>query len=157
MTKIKLAGIFAGCTALATLGLNVDIAARADNLAAGLHSGVNQHRQACGAIGSNPQLTAAAQRHADDMLNNGTFSHTGSDGSSPQARITESGYGGATSTGEIVYWGTGSAGTPSAALDFWMASPGHRAIILNCAFTEAGFATARNGNLMTAVVDFAKQ
>jgi uncharacterized protein YkwD len=36
-----------------------------------------------------------------------------------------------------------------------MSSPGHRAIILNCAFTAGGFATATDGNKMTAVGDFA--
>ena len=47
-------------------------------------------------------------------------------------------------TGEIVYWGTGSAATPGAALDLWMESPAHRAIILNCAFT-AGWLCYRPG------------
>jgi uncharacterized protein YkwD len=41
------------------------------------------------------------------------------------------------------------------ALDLWMDSPAHRAIILNCAFTAAGFATAWDGNKKTAVGDFA--
>jgi len=41
------------------------------------------------------------------------------------------------------------------ALDLWMESPPHRAIILNCAYTAAGFATAWDGNKMTVVGDFA--
>jgi uncharacterized protein YkwD len=81
--------------------------------------------------------------------------HIGSDGSSLQARIADAGYTRTGYTGEIVYWGTGSAATPSAALDLWMESPAHRAIILNCAFTEGGFAVAWDGNKMTAVGDFA--
>ncbi len=156
MMKIKFVGIFAICTVLTTvLGTAAGFTAQADDLATGLHTGVNQLRQTCGAIGEDARLTAAAQRHADDMLKNTNHSHTGSDGSSPQARIVEAGYGGAGSTGEIVYWGTGSASTTNAALAFWMQSSGHRAIILNCAFTSGGFATAWDGNMMTAVVDFA--
>ena len=89
------------------------------------------------------------------MLMNGVGSHIGSDGSSPQARIADAGYARTGYTGEIVYWGTGSAATPSAALDLWMESPAHRAIILNCAFTAGGFAIASDGNKMTAVGDFA--
>jgi len=89
------------------------------------------------------------------MLKNGVGGHIGSDGSSPQARIADAGYTKIGYTGEIVYWGTGSRATPSAALDMWMASPAHRAIILNCTFTAGGFAIASDGNKMTAVGDFA--
>jgi uncharacterized protein YkwD len=120
-----------------------------------VYSGVNRLRQTCGVIGEDPRLTAAAQRHANDMLRNGLGGHVGSDGSSPQSRIADSGYTRAGRTGEIVYWGTGSAATPGAALDAWMGSPPHRAIILDCGFTAGGFATASDGNKMTAVGDFA--
>jgi len=120
-----------------------------------VYSGVNRLRQTCGVIGDDPRLTVAAQWHANDMLENGVDGHIGSDGSSPQARIAETGYTRTGYTGEIVYWGTGSAATPSAALDLWMGSPAHRTIIRNCAFTAAGFATAWDGNKMTAVGDFA--
>ena len=88
------------------------------------------------------------------MLQNGLGGHIGSDGSSPQARIADSGYTRSGYTGEIVYWGTGSAGTPSAALDAWMESPPHRAILVNCAFTAGGFAVASDGHKMTAVGEF---
>lgn len=156
MIKITYVDVFAVCavvtTALATSGINT---AQADDSATGLHTGVNQLRQSCGAVGEDARLTAAAQRHAHDMLKNASYGHTGSDGSSPRARIAEAGYGGPGSIGEIVYWGTGSASTPSAALAYWMQSAGHRAIILNCAFTTGGFATAWDGHTMTAVVDFA--
>nr|ABP43881.1 Allergen V5/Tpx-1 family protein [Mycolicibacterium gilvum PYR-GCK] len=153
--KLKIAGVFALSTVVvAAVGTSADFTAEAD-VAAGLHAGVNQLRQSCGAIRQDPRLTAAAQRHADDMLRNTNHSHVGSDGSSPQARMTDAGYRGDASTGEIVFWATGSAATADAALDFWMGSPGHRAIILNCAFAAAGFATASDGNRMTAVGDFA--
>ncbi|HEX4391613.1 MAG TPA: CAP domain-containing protein [Mycobacterium sp.] len=154
--KVKIFAVFSICavfiTALSTIA---GFAARADDLGTAVYSGVNQLRQTCGAIGDDQGLTAAAQRHANDMLKNGVSGHTGSDGSSPAARIADAGYTRTGYTGEIVYWGTGSAATPSAALDLWMESPAHRAIILNCAFTAGGFAIARDGNKMTAVGDFA--
>jgi uncharacterized protein YkwD len=154
--KVEIVTVFSVCTVFITaLGTVAGSAARADDSATVVYSGVNRLRQTCGVIGDDPRLTAAAQRHANDMLKSGVDGHIGSDGSSPQARITDAGYTMTSYTGEIVYWGTGSAATPSVALDLWMESPAHRAIILNCAFTAAGFATARDGNKMTAVGDFA--
>jgi uncharacterized protein YkwD len=153
--KVKITAFLPICSVLiATLGTVAGFVARADDLATAVYSGVNQLRQTCGVIGDDPDLTVAAQRHADDMLKNGVEGHIGSDGSSPQARITDAGYIRTGYTGEIVYWGTGSVATPSAALDAWMDSPAHRAIILNCAFTAGGFAVASDGHKMTVVGDF---
>jgi uncharacterized protein YkwD len=154
--KVKIVAVFSICAVFITaLGTVAGFAARADDSGTAVYSGVSRLRQACGGIGDDPRLTAAAQRHANDMLKNGVDGHIGSDGSSPLARITDAGYVRTSYTGETVYWGTGSAATPSVALDRWMESPAHRAIILNCAFTAAGFATAWDGNEMTAVGDFA--
>ena len=154
--KVEKVAVFSICTVFITaLGTVAGFAARADDLGSAVYSGVNQLRQTCGAIGDDPGLTVAAGRHANDMLMNGVGGHIGSDGSSPQARIADAGYARTGYTSEIVYWGTGSHATPSAALDLWMESPAHRAIILDCAFTAAGFAIAWDGNKMIAVGDFA--
>jgi uncharacterized protein YkwD len=154
--KVKIVAVLPICAVLITaLSAVADLPARADDLGTAVYSGVNRLRQTCGVIGDDPGLTAAAQRHANDMLKTGVGGHIGSDGSSPQARITDAGYTRTGYTGEIVYWGTGSLATPSAALDAWMGSPPHRSIILNCAFTAAGFAVASDGNKMTVVGDFA--
>jgi uncharacterized protein YkwD len=154
--KIEIVASFSICTVFITpLAPGTRAVARADGSASAVYSGVNRVRQTCGVIGDDPRLTVAAQRHANDMLQNGLGGHIGSDGSSPQARIADSGYTTSGYTGEIVYWGTGSAATPGAALDAWMGSPPHRAIILDCGFTAGGFATASDGNKMTAVGDFA--
>jgi uncharacterized protein YkwD len=153
--KVKIVAVFSiGALVITTPGTAIDFPARADDPGAAVYSGVNRLRQACGLIGDDPRLTEAAQRHANDMLTNGLNGHIGSDGSSPQVRITDAGYRSRYS-GEVVFWGTGSAANPSEALDMWMQSPPHRAIILNCAYTAAGFATASNGNKMTVVGDFA--
>jgi uncharacterized protein YkwD len=154
--KVNIVAVCSICAVFVTgLGTVAGFAVRADDLETGLYSGVNGVRQTCGAIGDDPRLTAAAQRHADDLAQNGVSGHIGSDGSSPHSRIADAGYTWIGYTGEIVYWGTGSRATPSAALDGWMASPVHRAIILDCGFTAAGFAIAWDGNKMIAVGDFA--
>jgi uncharacterized protein YkwD len=155
--KVKIVAVFSICTVLTTaLGAVASFAARADDFATAIYSGVNQLRQTCGVIGDDPRLTAAAQRHADDMLANGLGGgHIGSDGSSPQTRINDAGYTRTGYTSEVIYWGSGSHATPNAALDLWMESPVHRAVILDCAFTAAGFAVAWAGNMMIAVGDFA--
>jgi uncharacterized protein YkwD len=133
-------------------------AARADDLATAIRDGVNQLRQPCVPIGVDPSLTAAAQRHANDMMINGVDGgHIGSDGSSPQARAADAGHTGGGYTAEIIYWGTGSRANPTAALDWWMQSLAHRAVILDCALTAAGFATAWAGNKMIVVGDFASR
>ena len=153
--KVKIVAVLPICTVLITaLGTVAGFAARADDLGTAVYSGVNRLRQTCGVIGDDPGLTVAAQRHADDMLKNGVDGHIGSDGSSPQVRIKDAGYIRTGYTGEIVYWGTGSLATPSAALAAWMDSPPHRAILVNCAFTAGGFAVASDGHKMTAVGEF---
>ncbi len=140
---------------IAATANDAEFVAHADDSVAVLYSGVNGLRQPCGPLTDDPRLRVAAQRHADDMLRTGLSGHIGSDGSSPRTRIADAGYSRAPATGEIVYWGTGSAANPTQALDSWMHSPPHQAIIVNCAFTAAGFATAWDGNKMTVVGDFA--
>lgn len=155
-TKHMIVAVPSMCTAcIAVLGTVAAFPARADDLGTAVYNGVNGLRLTCPAISDDPHLTAAAQRHADDMLTSGVNGHTGSDGSSPQARIADAGFTQTGRTSEIVYWGTGSAATPGAALDSWMRSPPHRAVIMNCGLTAGGFATAQDGNKMTAVGDFA--
>ena len=66
----------------------------------------------CGPIAVNPQLTSAAARQGNDMREHGVQSHTGSDGSSIAQRAKDAGYASYTKLGEIVFWGTGSGGTP---------------------------------------------
>ncbi|BBY03202.1 CAP domain-containing protein [Mycobacterium seoulense] len=154
--KVELVASFSlCCVVIATAGTVSEFVARADDSVAVLYGGVSGLRQPCGPLTDDPRLRVAAQRHADDMLRTGLSGHIGSDGSSPRTRIAEAGYNRTPATGEIVYWGTGSAANPTQALDSWMQSPPHRAIIVNCAFTAGGFATASDGTKMTVVGDFA--
>jgi hypothetical protein len=80
------------------------------------------------------QLTGAAQKHADDMAATQHTQHIGSDGSSPAERQLYYGYLQGYS-GEATAWGFED---PRQAVEFWVNSPGHRAIILNQYATEVG-------------------
>jgi uncharacterized protein YkwD len=117
---------------------------------------VNAARAAngCGPVAANPQLTASAARQATDMLEHGVRGHTGSDGSLPAQRVADAGYGSYAKLGEIVFWSTGPGGTPAAAVSWWMNSPQHRAVITDCALTDAGFSAVSSGDKMTATGDF---
>lgn len=128
------------------------------DLGGALLNEINATRAAngCGPVAANPQLTAAAARHANDALANGAAGHTGSDGSSVAQRVADAGYAPYVRLGEVVYWGTGASGSPAAAVAWWMNSPGHRAIITDCGFTDAGFSAVTNGDKLTATGDFAK-
>ena len=155
--KFKIVAVFSICNVFMTaLGVVAGFAARADDFRAAIYSGVSELRQSCGVIGDDPRLTAAAQRHADDLAINGVErGHVGSDGSLPRARVLDAGYVKPRDTSEILFWGSGTHANPSAALDLWMQSPPHRAAILDCAFTAVGFAIAWTGNTLIAVGDFA--
>jgi uncharacterized protein YkwD len=100
----------------------------------------NQERAAAGLppLGAHGALNQAAAVHSADQAAHNRMSHTGSDGSDGGQRITAAGYSGST-WGENVAGGFGSASSVVAA---WMNSPGHRANILNPAFTDIGVAWA---------------
>ncbi|MGA5463309.1 CAP domain-containing protein [Mycobacterium sp. NPDC050041] len=108
----------------------------------------------CGPVAPNPQLTAAANRHATDMLASGVRSHTGSDGSSVVQRVTDAGYAPYAAVGEVVFWSTGYSDDPAYAVNWWMNSPPHRAVITDCGMTEAGFSSVSSGDRVIAAGEF---
>ncbi|QEV04671.1 CAP domain-containing protein [Streptomyces prasinus] len=99
----------------------------------------------CSPVKVNATLTEAAQEHSEDMAASRNMSHTGSDGSSPDDRITRAGYSWST-YGENVAYGYS---TPEQVMAGWMDSPGHRENILNCAFEEIGVGLAQPGSYWT--------
>ncbi|MFG3601868.1 CAP domain-containing protein [Micromonospora chersina] len=103
---------------------------------------VNQERAkaGCKALTIDDKLMLAAQRHSQDQADHKTMSHDGSDGSDVGDRLDRVGYAWR-SYGENVAWNQQS---PAAVMDAWMNSPGHRANILNCSFTEIGVGVARS-------------
>ncbi|MEW2145141.1 CAP domain-containing protein [Micromonospora vinacea] len=102
----------------------------------------------CKALSIDTKLMTAAQRHSQDQADHKNMSHTGSDGSNAGTRLDRVGYTWRT-YGENVAW---NQQTPAAVMDAWMNSSGHRANILNCAFTEIGVGIANsNGPYWTQV------
>ncbi|WP_405497526.1 CAP domain-containing protein [Streptomyces sp. NBC_00096] len=102
---------------------------------------VERAAQGCRALEVDADLTEAAQGYSDTMAATGNFAHTGTDGSQPQDRIEAAGYAWSAS-GENIAMGQTDA---DAVVDAWMNSPGHRANILNCGFTEIGVGVNTNG------------
>lgn len=82
-----------------------------------------------------PQLGQAAQSHAEDMVRNNYFNHTGANGSQPSDRARAAGYSGSY-IGENIAAGKAN---PADTIRQWMNSPGHRANILRREYTEIGF------------------
>lgn len=81
-----------------------------------------------------PTLSAAAQKHTEDMASTRHTQHMGSDGSTPAERQLWYGYGQGYA-GEATAWGFPD---PRQAVEFWVNSPSHRPIILNPYSTEVG-------------------
>ncbi|MFG1953307.1 CAP domain-containing protein [Micromonospora sp. NPDC048830] len=92
----------------------------------------------CAALKINDRLLTAAQRHSQDQADHREMSHDGSDGSDVGDRLDRVGYAWR-AYGENVAW---NQKTPAEVMDAWMNSPGHRANILNCSFTEIGVGVA---------------
>jgi len=84
-------------------------------------------------------LTEAAQNYAVENADRGFISHSGATGSTLAGRAGWFGYGGWTALGENLARGQTSV---EQAVASWMASPGHRANIMNPAYTDVGFGLA---------------
>jgi uncharacterized protein YkwD len=87
-------------------------------------------------------LSAAAMAHTRDMVANGYFAHESADGEPFWKRIASffpDGNYSYWSVGENIFWSIGVA-TPDAGLRAWMASPDHRATILDPRWTQIGIA-----------------
>lgn len=97
----------------------------------------NQARTAngCKALVHDPQLRAAAEGHSADMAAKGYFSHTSQDGRSPGDRIKAAGFAPIRTWGENIAMGQRTA---ESVVQGWLNSPGHKANIMNCAFTHIG-------------------
>ncbi|MFE5028626.1 CAP domain-containing protein [Streptomyces sp. NPDC056656] len=108
---------------------------------------VNNERSkaGCSPLTMNAKLTKAAQDHSKDMASHRNMSHTGSDGSSPDDRITRAGYSWS-SYGENVAYGYS---TPEKVMAGWMSSPGHKRNILDCSFKEIGIGLAQPNSYWT--------
>jgi uncharacterized protein YkwD len=82
-------------------------------------------------------LTRAAEAHARSMGRRGYFSHSSVDGTSPATRIRR--YYRGLMVGETLLWRSPDA-TAEQALQLWLDSPDHKAILLKSGFREIGLA-----------------
>jgi uncharacterized protein YkwD len=96
----------------------------------------NRHRQAvgCGALADHTGAATLAQRHSEDMVRRGYFSHTTPEGATPFDRLRAAGIGYSAAAENI------ASGQPTgrAVLDSWLRSAGHRSNLENCAYTHHG-------------------
>lgn len=99
---------------------------------------VNRHREkaGCEPLVAEARLTAAAEGHSRAMAAQDFVAHDGKDGKDLAARVEDQGYRWQ-SVGENIAAGQATA---AQAVNSWMRSKGHRANILNCAFTQTGIA-----------------
>jgi serralysin len=130
---------------------------------------INKDRAANGAqpLAFDSNLNTAAELHSQWMIATDTFSHTGSGGSSPTARMQSAGFvlSGSWATGENIAW-MSLRGAPGYIDEVeqlhvnLMNSAGHRANLLNASFKEVGlgFEVGQYGSYQGAFVteDFAK-
>lgn len=114
---------------------------------------VERQKNGCGALVSDPQLRSAAQGHSDDMAAKNYFSHTSQDGRDMTARIKASGFSPMRAWAENIAMGQR---TPAEVVTAWMNSAGHRANIVNCAYTHLGVGVANSSRGIYWTQNFAK-
>jgi uncharacterized protein YkwD len=92
------------------------------------------------------RLRLAAQEHSDEMVAQDYFAHEGPGGETLLDRVRACGYLHGSRVGyvlgENIAWGTRNLATPQAIVGAWMASPEHRANILNASFRDTGIGVA---------------
>jgi uncharacterized protein YkwD len=108
---------------------------------------VNAERAANGlsALSEESRLTNASAAFSRRMVAEQFFDHVAPDGSTLVKRLTTVGYISDDvdwSAGENIAWGQGTLATPRSIVAAWMASPGHRANILNGEYTQIGLGLA---------------
>ncbi len=105
---------------------------------------VNQVRASYGLAGlsNNAALAAAAQGHAQWMAATVIYSHTETNGSTPQTRANSAGYVGWAS--ENIVGGTDL--TPVGGVAWWQHSPVHLSNMTSSRYVEAGVGFATNGD-----------
>jgi uncharacterized protein YkwD len=108
---------------------------------------INQARAKAGLkpVTAHAKLVAAARGHSAEMAAQKYFGHSSHNGEYFAKRIirygyTQSGYA-HWFAGEDIYWGAGLFASPVAVMDTWMASPMHRAVILDPKFRDIGVGT----------------
>jgi uncharacterized protein YkwD len=162
-TRLHLGALIAGALAilLLSLGAGAAIAKRAPGACRGADLQPNATNQATvdaamlcllnktrathhlSRLRLNRILRAVAISQAHEMVRRNFFSDNRPSGQTPYALIAATRYplrGAGLSTGQNIGWATGIYASPRSMVAAWMASPGHREIILTGAFRDAGVA-----------------
>jgi uncharacterized protein YkwD len=88
------------------------------------------------------ELEQAAEGHSRELITANYFAHVSPGGETPVDRVRETGYIPGPSVGYVIgenlAWGTYGLATPAEIVAAWMASPGHRANILESQYSETG-------------------
>lgn len=106
-------------------------------------------RADCAPVALDARLTAAGQKHSEDMSENDYFSHTSLDGRSFVDRARAEGY--RSPGAENIAAGQR---TPEQVMEAWMNSSGHRANILNCDLKKMGLGLDTDGFYWTQVFGY---
>ncbi|MFE3655254.1 CAP domain-containing protein [Streptomyces sp. NPDC059165] len=96
----------------------------------------------CSPVRADALVQAAAQAHADDMAAHGYYEHVSPGGGHANDRMRTAGYP-AGKWGENLHRGPSN---PAVAMRDWMASPAHRANILDCEFEDVGVGVNLSAN-----------
>jgi len=153
-SRVRRFGLLGGLLALVLVMLPATVAATTsseiDAAEATALSLINEQRANGGlvALRLDSRLATIAGKRAAYMASTGVFSHTQNDGTTAFSMISDAGitwYG----AGEIIAWhsGTDIQGSAAYAVQSWMGSDGHRAIIMSNDYNYVGFglAVASNG------------
>jgi uncharacterized protein YkwD len=119
---------------------SADVPSPADAAEVAVLTLVNQARARinCAALSVDPRLAGAARAHSADMANRDYFAHDTPEGVNVGTRVTNAGYRWS-AVGENIAKGQPDA---AAVMLAWLNSPGHRANILNCRYTNIGIGLA---------------
>jgi len=97
-------------------------------------------------IKENPRLRSAAVGHSANMVSRGFFAHTDPSGTTMVDRVRAAGYvrdgDRRWAVGENLAWGKGNRAKAARIMRTWMASPGHRAAVLNRTYRHLGVGIA---------------
>jgi uncharacterized protein YkwD len=140
-------------TTSATCAFTIDVP-RTEQVAAAINTYRSQNSLIAYTV--NPQLSQAAQRQANDMACNKLFFHSGSDGSTPQTRVADTGYV-ATRVTENVH-GNYPPYNPGQVVNWWKLDQtdlNHNRNMISTQYTEIGVGYAFFNNFGYYVVVFA--
>jgi uncharacterized protein YkwD len=107
-------------------------------------------------------LVKVALAHSDDMLRRDYFSHVGPNGKTPKDRVAPAYSRTVARIGENIWGGHGYDYSDSKLMarvivDSWMASPGHRANLLNPNFNYVGVGVSVSGKEVRATQNFVQR